>query len=87
MANTTKAAADGLDALPPAGRLLKGGVRFYGWAPDPARPGTHRLSVHERDPRAGRRTDLDLDRWFGSYDEAEAFVARINMAASKEPVR
>jgi len=83
MATKTKAAADG-HAIPPAGRLLKGGVRFYGWAPDPARPGTHRLSVHERDPRAGQRTDRDLDRWFGSYEEAEALVARLNMAARPE---
>lgn len=84
---TTKAAADGLDALPSAGRLLKGGVRFYGWAPDPARPRTYRLNVCERDLRTGRRSDAVLDRWFASYDEAEAFVARINGAASKEPVR
>jgi len=77
MANTTKAAADG-HALPPAGRLPTGGVRFYGWAPDPQRPGSHRLSVHERDPRTGRKTDRDLARWFGSYEEAEALVAELN---------
>ena len=86
MATKTKADADGL-ALPPAGRLLKGGVRFYGWAPDPARPGTYRLDLCERDLRAGRRSDTALDRWFATYEEAYAFVARINMAASKEPVR
>jgi len=84
METTTNADADGL-ALPPAGRLLKGGVRFYAFAPD-GKGGAY-LSVHERDPRTGRRTDLDLGRRFGSYDEAEAFVARINMAASREPVR
>jgi len=83
MATKTKAGGDGL-ALPPAGRIPEGGVRFYGWAPDPQRPGTHRLSVHERDPRAGRRTDRDLDLRFGSFEEAEAFVARLNMAATPE---
>jgi hypothetical protein len=87
MATTTKAAADGLAALPPAGRLPKGGVRFYGWAPDPARPGTHRLSVHERDPRAGRRTDRDLDFWFSTHEEAEAFVARLNGTTREEARR
>jgi hypothetical protein len=81
MATTTNAAADGLPALPAAGRLPEGGVRFYGWAPDPERPGTHRLSVHERDPRTGRRTDRDLDFRFGSHEEAEAVVARLNGAA------
>jgi hypothetical protein len=80
MATTTKAGGDG-HALPPAGRLPEGGVRFYGWAPDPARPGTHLLSVHERDRRSGRKTDRDLDRRFGSYEEAEAFVARLNGVA------
>jgi hypothetical protein len=86
MATTTKAGGDGA-TLPPAGRLLKGGVRFYGWAPDPERPGTYRLNVCERDPRRGYRSDTALDRRFASYEEAEAFVARINRAASREPVR
>jgi len=83
MATRTNAGGDG-HALPPAGRLPDGGVRFYGWAPDPQRPGTHRLSVHERDPRTGRKADRDLDRRFGSFEEAEAFVARLNMAARPE---
>jgi hypothetical protein len=87
METTTKAAADGLAALPPAGRLPEGGVRFYGWAPDPARPGTSRLSVHERDPRTGRKADRDLDFWFATHEEAEALVARLNGAARGEATR
>jgi hypothetical protein len=69
--------------LPPATISDDGTSRFYGFAPDPAtsrsrRSWKHRISVHERNRATGFRSDAVLDVWFDTFEEAEAFTARLN---------
>ena len=68
-------------SLPPAGRLDGGGVRFYGWAPDPDHGWKQRISVHIR--KCAGAGDTLLDIWFDTHEEAEAWVEAKNMAARR----